>query len=64
LFNSPERIYSRNQIMDLAYPDMRDISDRAIDSHVKKIRKKFKEQQVEENIIESVYGAGYRFVHP
>jgi len=64
LFKTPERIYSRNQIMDLAYPDLRDISDRAIDSHVKKIRKKFKAQQVEDNIIESVYGAGYRFVSP
>ncbi len=64
LYKTPERIYSRSQIMDLAYPDIRDISDRAIDSHVKKIRRKFKTQQVEENIIESVYGAGYRFVHP
>ncbi len=64
LYSSPERIYSRNQIMDLAYPDIRDTSDRAIDSHVKKIRKKFKTQQIEENIIESVYGAGYRFVNP
>jgi len=64
LFNTPERIYSRNQIMDLAYPDIRDISDRAIDSHIKKIRKKFKAQHIEENIIESVYGAGYRFVNP
>lgn len=64
LYKAPERIYSRNQIMDLAYPDLRDISDRAIDSHVKKIRKKFKIHQIEENIIESVYGAGYRFVCP
>jgi len=64
LFNSPERIYSREQIIDLAYPDLRDITDRAIDSHIKNIRKRFKQVGAEEKIIESVYGAGYKLVLP
>ncbi|WDE07112.1 response regulator [Thalassomonas viridans] len=64
LYQHPQRIYSRAQILDLAYPDMRDISDRAIDSHVKNIRLKAKKIGLETNIIESVYGAGYRYVQP
>ncbi|WDE10266.1 response regulator [Thalassomonas haliotis] len=64
LYQHPQRIYSRAQILDLAYPDMRDISDRAIDSHVKNIRLKAKKIGLESNIIESVYGAGYRYVKP
>jgi len=64
LFNSPERIYSREQIIDLAYPDLRDITDRAIDSHIKNIRKRFKQAGAEVKVIESVYGAGYKLVLP
>ena len=64
LYQHPQRIYSRAQILDLAYPDMRDISDRAIDSHVKNIRLKAKKIGLQSNIIESVYGAGYRYVQP
>lgn len=64
LFNNPERIYSRQQIIDLVYPNERDITDRTIDSHVKNIRKKLKLVGVRENIVESVYGAGYRFRLP
>ncbi|PAJ74022.1 two-component system response regulator BaeR [Pseudoalteromonas sp. NBT06-2] len=64
LFNSPERIYSREQIIDLVYPDLRDITDRAIDNHVKNIRKSFKQVDSQEKIIESIYGAGYKLVLP
>ena len=64
LSSRPEQIYSRNQILDLAYPDMRDISDRTIDSHVKNIRNKIKTIGIESIVIESVYGAGYRYVEP
>jgi len=64
LFKTPNRIYSRSQILDLAYGDMRDISDRAIDSHIKKIRKKIRTLGTDSNIIESVYGVGYRYVSP
>ena len=58
---SPERIYSRDQIIQLAYPDHRDITDRAIDSHVKNIRKKLRAKGIEESPIRSIYGAGYKF---
>lgn len=61
LYSSPDRIYSREQILHLAYPEYRYITDRTIDSHVKKIRNKFKDAGIENNPIESVYGAGYRF---
>lgn len=61
LYSNPNIIYSREQILHLAYPQYRHITDRTIDSHVKKIRNKFKEAGVQENPIESIYGAGYRF---
>lgn len=64
LFKNPERIYSRQQIIDLVYPNIRDITDRTIDSHIKNIRKKLKAAGIKENIVESVYGAGYRFRLP
>jgi len=64
LYQSPERIYSRGQILDLAYPDMRDISDRTVDAHVKNIRNKIKSLGISEVVVESVYGAGYRFIDP
>jgi len=60
LFNSPGRIYTREQIIEFAFQH-RDVSDRAIDSHIKNIRKRIKTAGIEETIIESVYGAGYRF---
>ena len=61
LFTHPERIYSREQILQLAYPQYRHITDRTIDSHVKKIRNKFKKAGILDNPIESIYGSGYRF---
>jgi len=64
LYQQPERIYSRGQILDLAYPDMRDISDRTVDAHVKNIRKKITSLGVTDTVIESVYGAGYRLIMP
>jgi two-component system response regulator BaeR len=64
LCNRPGKIFSRNQILDLAYPDMRDISDRTIDSHVKNIRKKIKNIGVNGIVLDSVYGAGYRYITP
>jgi len=64
LYQQPERIYSRAQILDLAYPDIRDISDRTVDAHVKNIRNKIKTLGLNDTIIESVYGAGYRLIMP
>ncbi len=62
-YQHPERIYSRAQILDQAYDDYRDISDRTIDSHIRNLRKKLRGVGLEESI-KSVYGAGYKFHQP
>ncbi|MGK0500324.1 MAG: two-component system response regulator BaeR [Oceanicoccus sp.] len=61
LSSEPGRIYSRNQLMDAMYSDHRVVSDRTIDSHIKKIRKKLASNFNNTEFIQSVYGAGYRF---
>ncbi|KZN45447.1 response regulator [Pseudoalteromonas luteoviolacea] len=61
LYNAPNRVFSRQQILDHIQPDNFDISDRVIDSHIKNIRKKIKNIEFSPKIVESVYGAGYRF---
>ncbi len=61
LATKPGQIYSRDQLMDSMYSDHRVVSDRTIDSHIKKIRKKIQEKFPNNEFIHSVYGAGYRF---
>lgn len=61
LISHPRRVFTRSQLMDMIYPDNRIVSDRTIDSHIKKLRKKIKEIDVEAEVIHSVYGAGYKF---
>lgn len=61
LYQQPGRIFSRARLMDLIYQDQRVVSDRTIDSHIKKLRKKLTELVPEKEIIHSVYGAGYRY---
>lgn len=60
LISSPGIIHSRDQLMSSAFPEDIYSNDRAIDSHIKRLRKKLNEQGVETDIIESVYGMGYR----
>ena len=60
----PGRIFSREQLMDKAYKDHRIVSDRTIDSHIKKLRKKIKTATNGNDYIGSVYGVGYRFEIP
>ena len=62
LMQKSGRIYSRSQIIELAYKNDRGISDRAIDSHIKNIRKKIRSLGIEANMIETIYGAGFRYV--
>jgi two-component system response regulator BaeR len=64
LYRQPGRILSRNRLMDLIYPDQRIVSDRTIDSHIKKLRKKLLELLPDQEVIHSVYGAGYRYDPP
>lgn len=61
LASHPGRIYSRGQILDLAYDQDQDVSDRIIDSHVKNIRRKIAAIRPDGNIVHAVYGVGYRF---
>jgi two-component system response regulator BaeR len=61
LHRQPGRIFSRSRLMDLIYQDQRIVSDRTIDSHIKKLRKKLAELLPGQELIHSVYGAGYRY---
>ena len=61
LARDPGRIYSRSQLMDRIYDDHRIVSDRTIDSHIKKLRKKIFSVVEDEELIHSVYGVGYKF---
>jgi two-component system, OmpR family, response regulator BaeR len=61
LSSRPGRIFSREQLMDLMYRDERIVSDRTVDSHIKKLRRKIQEHLPEHELIHSVYGLGYRF---
>jgi two-component system response regulator BaeR len=58
---NPGRLYSRPQLMEKIYPDQRIVSDRTIDSHIKKLRKKIAAATTGEELIHSVYGVGYKF---
>ncbi len=58
----PGRIYSRDQLMEQIYTDHRIVSDRTIDSHIKKLRKKIAALSLDEELIGSVYGVGYKFI--
>ena len=61
LAKRPGIIKERAQLMDIAYKDNNDIEDRTIDSHVKRIRKKFKQVDKDFSAIETRYGSGYRW---
>ena len=61
LAKRPGIIKERSQLMDIAYREDTDIEDRTIDSHVKRIRKKFKKIDVNFSAIETRYGSGYRW---
>ena len=61
LASDPGRIYSRNQLIDRIYQDHRVVSDRTIDSHIKKLRKKIAAVLPDEELIHSLYAVGYKF---
>ena len=62
LARRPGVVKSREQLMDAAYPDRVSVSDRTIDSHVKRIRRKFQVADPSFDALAGVYGAGYRYV--
>jgi len=57
----PGVVKSRNALMDAAYDDQVYVDDRTIDSHIKRLRKKFKGTDDDFDMIETLYGVGYRF---
>lgn len=57
----PARVFSRQQLMDRLYDDHRIVADRTVDSHLKNLRRKLRESGCEQDMIQSVYGVGYRF---
>ena len=61
LASRPGVIKSRNQLMDAAYPDDVFVDDRTVDSHIKRLRRKFRAVDTEFGAIETLYGAGYSF---
>ena len=63
LLSEPGRIFSRDQLMDKIYHDHRIVSDRTIDSHIKKLRKKITSIDSHSEYIHSVYGVGYKYEH-
>ena len=61
LASRPGVIKSRNQLMDAAYPDDVFVDDRTVDSHIKRMRHKFRTVDPEFSAITTLYGAGYSF---
>lgn len=61
LAQRPGIVKSRDQLMDAAYTDDVYVDDRTIDSHIKRLRRKFRQIDDEFDAIETLYGVGYRF---
>ena len=61
LAQRPGFVKSRDNLMDAAYDDQVYVDDRTIDSHIKRMRKKFREVDNEFDAIETLYGVGYRY---
>ena len=61
LARRPGHVKSRDQLIDAAYGEHIYVDDRTIDSHVKRLRRKFKDVDAEFGQIETLYGIGYRY---
>jgi two-component system response regulator ChvI len=61
LAQRPGVVKNRNQLLDVAYQEDVYVDDRTIDSHIKRIRRKFRAADPEFDAIETLYGVGYRF---
>jgi two-component system response regulator BaeR len=57
----PGHVFSRGHLLDIIYEDNLDISERAVDSHMKNLRKKLAEASPEQELIRSIYGVGFVF---
>jgi len=61
LAQRPGVVKTRNQLLDIAYQDDVYVDDRTIDSHIKRMRRKFRASDPEFDAIETLYGVGYKF---
>jgi two-component system, OmpR family, response regulator BaeR len=61
LASRPGQVFSRIKLLDALHADFRDVSDRAIDSHIKNMRRKLDAFEDQGSCITSVYGVGYRY---
>lgn len=61
---APGRVFSRQQLLNTLYEDHRVVTDRTVDSHVKNLRRKLQQANPGDELIESIYGVGYRFSMP
>jgi two-component system response regulator BaeR len=61
LYRSPQQIFSRQRLMDSMYNDNRIVSERTIDSHIKKLRHKIEAAFIGIKLIHSVYAVGYKY---
>ncbi len=61
LASQPGRVYARMQLLDLLHVDGREVTDRAVDSHIKNLRRKLERAGAGSDRIRSIYGVGYRF---
>ncbi|HMM68825.1 MAG TPA: response regulator [Dokdonella sp.] len=59
--DQPGRVFARDQLLDKLHEDYREVSDRAIDSHIKNVRKKIAAVGADPDSIASIYGIGYRY---
>ncbi len=60
LMARPGQVFSRARLLDHVHQDLRDVSDRAIDSHIKNLRRKLEAAGVSGYALVAVYGVGYR----
>lgn len=60
----PGQVYARAHLLDCLHEDFRETSDRAIDSHIKNLRRKLEQAGTGKHTITSVYGVGYRYEKP
>ena len=61
MMDAPGRIFTREQLMDHMYRDNRIVSERTVDSHIKKLRRKIADVWPERDVIRSVYSVGYKY---
>jgi two-component system response regulator BaeR len=61
LASAPGRVYSRDSLLDHLHADQRAVTDRAVDSHIKNLRRKLQQANGGQDPIASIYGVGYRF---